>query len=171
MTKFIRRLWPIMALSLGMLFLTWPVQAEEKMTADEIAKELSNPTTPLASLNTSLVYSKFKGDLPNASDQDSWRLESNPCRCRFRSPTATVCFSGRWCRSCWTSPCSMPTSWISTAKASNWATFQVTLPTAAPTRILVCSTLAGCTLPPPRPPIATWAAGSGAWGRKSRLVL
>ena len=78
MTKFIRRLWPIMALSLGMLFLTWPVQAEEKMTADEIAKELSNPTTPLASLNTSLVYSKFKGDLPNASDQDSWRLEFQP---------------------------------------------------------------------------------------------
>jgi hypothetical protein len=65
-------------LMIGMFVFTGPTLAEEKMTADQIAKELSNPTTPLASLNTSLVYSKFKGDLPNASDQDSWRLEFQP---------------------------------------------------------------------------------------------
>lgn len=48
----------VLMVVLSVMVWPWPVQAEEKMSADEIAKELSNPTTLLASLNTSLSYSR-----------------------------------------------------------------------------------------------------------------
>ena len=45
-------------------------QAEKKeRSADEIAKELANPNTPLASLNFKTQYRTFKGNLPGADDQ------------------------------------------------------------------------------------------------------
>ena len=47
-------------------------------TADEIAAELANPNTPLATLNLKLQYRTFKGDLPNADDQDSTTLLFQP---------------------------------------------------------------------------------------------
>src|SRR5210317_798304 len=47
-------------------------------TADEVAKELSNPAGSLASLFTSLEYTTYKGDLPDADDQDSWKLSFQP---------------------------------------------------------------------------------------------
>ena len=47
-------------------------------TADEIAAELANPNTPLASLNFKLQYRTFEGDLPNADEQDSTTLLFQP---------------------------------------------------------------------------------------------
>jgi len=47
-------------------------------SADEIAKELSNPAGSLASLNFNLQYQTFKGDLPDADDQDSWSMIFQP---------------------------------------------------------------------------------------------
>jgi len=51
--------------------------ATEK-SADEVAKELSNPAGSLASLNMSLQYTSYKGDLPGADDQDSWSFIFQP---------------------------------------------------------------------------------------------
>jgi hypothetical protein len=64
------------------LFLTFQifpglVHAQEK-NADELAKELSNPATALASLNLNIEYRTFKGDLPNADAQDSWTASFQP---------------------------------------------------------------------------------------------
>ncbi len=54
-------------------------QAEEKEpTADEIAKELANPNTPLASLNFKTQFRTFKGDLPGADDQDGTTVLFQP---------------------------------------------------------------------------------------------
>jgi hypothetical protein len=47
-------------------------------TADEIAAELANPNTPLASLNFKFQFRTFEGDLPNADDQDSTTLLFQP---------------------------------------------------------------------------------------------
>jgi hypothetical protein len=41
------------------------------LSADKLSRELSNPNTPLASLNFKQIYTSFKGDLPGASDQSS----------------------------------------------------------------------------------------------------
>ncbi|MEP0200836.1 MAG: hypothetical protein ABJ084_03375 [Halioglobus sp.] len=49
-----------------------------KPSADEIAKSLANPNTPLASLTLKTQYRAFKGDLPNASDQNSTTLLFQP---------------------------------------------------------------------------------------------
>lgn len=47
-----------------------PASADpDTMTLDEIARELSNPITPLASFDTSIQYSTFQGSLPDADDQ------------------------------------------------------------------------------------------------------
>jgi len=47
-------------------------------SADEIAKKLANPNTPLASLNFKLQYRTFEGDLPNADDQEGTTLLFQP---------------------------------------------------------------------------------------------
>lgn len=47
-------------------------------SADEIAKKLANPNTPLATLNFRLQYRQFEGDLSNASDQSSTTLTFQP---------------------------------------------------------------------------------------------
>jgi len=51
---------------------------EPAKSADEIAKELSNPAGSLASLNFNLQYQTFNGDLPGADDQDSWSIIFQP---------------------------------------------------------------------------------------------
>jgi hypothetical protein len=45
---------------------------------DEIAAELANPNTPLATLNAKLQFRTFQGDLPNADDQESMTLLLQP---------------------------------------------------------------------------------------------
>jgi hypothetical protein len=55
------------------------VQAEKKeRTADEIAKELANPNTPLASLTFKTQFRTFKGDLLGADDQDGTTVLFQP---------------------------------------------------------------------------------------------
>ncbi len=49
-----------------------------KPSADEIAKSLANPNSPLASLTLKVQYTTFKGDLPNADDQDKFGLTFQP---------------------------------------------------------------------------------------------
>ena len=51
---------------------------EPAKSADEIAKELSNPAGSLASLNFNLQYETFKGDLPGADSQDRWSMIFQP---------------------------------------------------------------------------------------------
>ena len=47
-------------------------------SADEIAKSLANPNTPLATLTTKLQYTRFTGDLPNADGQDGFTVLLQP---------------------------------------------------------------------------------------------
>ena len=49
-----------------------------KMSAEEAARELANPNSPLASLTLKAQYTTFKGDLPNADDQDKVGLTFQP---------------------------------------------------------------------------------------------
>jgi hypothetical protein len=50
----------------------------EGQSADEVAKELSNPAGSLASLFTSFEYTTYKGELPDADEQDSWKFTFQP---------------------------------------------------------------------------------------------
>ena len=52
--------------------------AEPAKSADEVARELSNPAGSLASLNMNIQYPQYKGDLPNADDQNSTSLLFQP---------------------------------------------------------------------------------------------
>ncbi|KAA1188875.1 hypothetical protein F0M18_16865 [Pseudohalioglobus sediminis] len=47
-------------------------------SADELAKSLANPNTPLATLNFKLQYRTFDGDLPGASDESGTSLLFQP---------------------------------------------------------------------------------------------
>lgn len=47
-------------------------------SVDEIAKELSNPATPLASLNNVFEFHTFKGDLPGADNQTRFSYSFQP---------------------------------------------------------------------------------------------
>ncbi|MFK7852163.1 MAG: hypothetical protein AB8D78_14395, partial [Akkermansiaceae bacterium] len=46
--------------------------ASQTKSAEEIAKELANPNTPLASLNFKNQFRWFDGALPNSGDQFSY---------------------------------------------------------------------------------------------------
>ncbi|MEH6651844.1 MAG: hypothetical protein V7707_17625 [Motiliproteus sp.] len=54
------------------------IAKEGSKSADEIAKELANPNTALASLNFKLQYRTFKGDLAQADDQQSTMVLFQP---------------------------------------------------------------------------------------------
>lgn len=47
-------------------------------SADQVAKQLSNPAGSLASLSNNLVFQTYKGDLPDADDQDAWSYQFQP---------------------------------------------------------------------------------------------
>ena len=53
-----------------------PACAEQ--SAEEVARELANPNTSLGFLAFQLDYIAFDGDLPDANDQDAWRLNFQP---------------------------------------------------------------------------------------------
>lgn len=53
-------------------------QASATKSADQVAKELANPNTPLASLNFKNQFRWFDGTLPNAGDQFSYTLLAQP---------------------------------------------------------------------------------------------
>ena len=50
----------------------------DSMSLDDIAKELSNPVTALASFNTDIQYRTYQGDLFGADDQSGIRFEFKP---------------------------------------------------------------------------------------------
>ena len=60
-------------------------------TVDEIAAELANPNTPLASLTLKFQFRTFQGDLPNADDQESSTLLLQPSF-PFPMPNGDVVF-------------------------------------------------------------------------------
>jgi len=63
----------------SLILLLGPASAfATKKSADEVAKELSNPASSLASLFTSIEYTLYKGDLPDADDQDGWSFSFQP---------------------------------------------------------------------------------------------
>ena len=53
-------------------------QTAGQSNADEVAKSLSNPNTPLASLNFENSFIWYKGDLPGADAQTTYRLLFQP---------------------------------------------------------------------------------------------
>lgn len=52
--------------------------APGKMSADQVAKELANPNTPLATLTLRTQWKDWDGDLPGASGSDSGNIEFQP---------------------------------------------------------------------------------------------
>lgn len=70
----------VIALLGSTLFLfSYTAHAEKKaLTAEEAAKELANPNTPLASLNFKNQFRWFDGDLPNADGQSSYTMLFQP---------------------------------------------------------------------------------------------
>ncbi|MEK6231516.1 MAG: hypothetical protein N2A42_06660 [Luteolibacter sp.] len=61
----------------GLIFLSLPAIAQEK-SADDLARELANPNSPLASLNFKNQFRFFDGSLPNAGDQSSYTMLFQP---------------------------------------------------------------------------------------------
>jgi len=61
------------------LILSAPGRADDSaawdLTVDEIAKELSNPVTALASFSNDFQYRSYQGSLPGADHQTSWTYE------------------------------------------------------------------------------------------------
>lgn len=63
------------------LVLTNPTAAQGSAaapSADEVAKSLANPNTPLATLNFKLQYRSFDGDLPGANDESGTSMLFQP---------------------------------------------------------------------------------------------
>jgi len=74
-----RRSRSVLTMALTLVVCSSAAFAESgEKTADQVAKELSNPAGSLASLFTSLEYTTYKGDLPDADDQDSWTFTFQP---------------------------------------------------------------------------------------------
>ena len=61
----------------GLIFLSLPAIAQDK-SADDLARELANPNSPLASLNFKNQFRFFDGSLPNAGDQSSYTMLFQP---------------------------------------------------------------------------------------------
>ena len=53
-------------------------EADQNRSAQDVANELANPNTSLGFMLFALDYIKFDGDLPDANDQDAWRLNFQP---------------------------------------------------------------------------------------------
>ena len=65
--------------SLALLLISTAMAQENAgKSADEIARELANPNTPLASLKFKWQSRSFEGDLPGANDQSSTSLVFQP---------------------------------------------------------------------------------------------
>ncbi len=54
------------------------VVSNQEKTAEEIAKELANPATPLSTIGNHLENRSFKGDLTDADSQGSWVYTFQP---------------------------------------------------------------------------------------------
>jgi len=54
-----------------------PAAAQEQ-SADELARELSNPTAAVAGMGSNIDFRTFKGTLPGAEDQSAWSYTFQP---------------------------------------------------------------------------------------------
>ena len=59
-------------------FADTPPDALVAESADEVAKKLANPNTPLATLNTKFQFRTYEGDLPGADDVTSTTMLIQP---------------------------------------------------------------------------------------------
>jgi hypothetical protein len=77
--------------ALAVLAFLWatPVLAEEKKSADEIAKELANPNASVAKLEFQNQFFWYTGDLPDADDQSNYTLLFQPVFPFTLEPTAS----------------------------------------------------------------------------------
>ena len=67
-------------------------EAHDGMSADDVAKELANPTSSLANLTFKNQYRTYKGDLPGAGDQSNYTLLFQPV---FPFPLADTASGGK----------------------------------------------------------------------------
>ena len=67
----------VICLNSLILLISFGTQAQEK-SAEEIARELANPNTPLATLNFKLQFRGFEGDLPAANSQSGTTVLFQP---------------------------------------------------------------------------------------------
>ena len=66
-----------------------PSLAEEKKSADAVARELANPNASLAKLEFENQFIWYKGDLPDADDQSNYTLLFQPIFPFTLEPTAS----------------------------------------------------------------------------------
>jgi hypothetical protein len=69
---------PVLLAVSSLMCLASPLVVAQEKSADEIAAELANPNTPLASLNFKFQYRTFDGDLPNADEQSGTTVLFQP---------------------------------------------------------------------------------------------
>jgi hypothetical protein len=93
------------------------VPAPHELTADQAARQLANPNTPLASLTLRNQYRWYKGKLPGAEDQNNYNMLFQPV---FPFPLTEIdtLFSGRRFRFWSSSPYSIMAS---SATRRGWA--------------------------------------------------
>ncbi len=80
----------VTAFFLGIVLLS-SLNAQEK-SADEIAKELADPNTALATLTLKSQFRQFEGDLPGANDQDSFTSLFQPALPFLRDDGSKILF-------------------------------------------------------------------------------
>ncbi len=68
----------IMAASAALLLTATAVRAADEKSNAEIAHELANPNNSLGSMFFPIDYTSYKGDLPGAGSQDSWKVTFQP---------------------------------------------------------------------------------------------
>jgi hypothetical protein len=68
----------IAVIGLACMMLSGIAFAEQKRSADEVGKELSNPAGSLASLSLNFQYTDYAGDLPKADKQNSTAMIFQP---------------------------------------------------------------------------------------------
>jgi len=64
--------------TLATLTIMMNIAGAQEKSAEEIAAELANPNTAMATLNFKNQFTIFKGDLPGAGDQDNYKLLLQP---------------------------------------------------------------------------------------------
>ena len=74
------------------VILTFHVCNALAQSAEEIAKELANPNTALATLTLKNQFRTFEGDLPNADDQDSFIMLFQPALPFVREDGSKIIF-------------------------------------------------------------------------------
>jgi len=59
-------------LALAVFLLPTAALAQEQQSADDLAREMSNPTAAVSALTSNFDFTTYSGDLPGASDQTGW---------------------------------------------------------------------------------------------------